>query len=163
MTLWACMIITLPTMLWLVFNLMTLQYFKHRSQRLHFMTFWILHQLLQFCSVSPSLLFLNLSFGKFLAWSFCSSISVWSVCVQLFVTSINCSQPGSSLHGIFPARILDWVAFPTPRNLPDPGIQPLSFVSFALAVDSLPLKPEVLFILLTMVLISSVSFFFFLS
>ena len=26
----------------------------------------------------------------------------------------DCSPPGSSVHGIFPAKILEWVAFPPP-------------------------------------------------
>ena len=37
-----------------------------------------------------------------------------------------CRLPGSSVHGIFPARILEWVAFPSPAYLPDPGIEPVS-------------------------------------
>ena len=28
----------------------------------------------------------------------------------------------SSVHGIFQARTLEWFAFPTPGDLPDPGI-----------------------------------------
>ena len=31
-------------------------------------------------------------------------------CVQLFVTRWNCSLPGSAVHGILQARILEWVA-----------------------------------------------------
>ena len=46
---------------------------------------------------------------------------------------INCSLPGSSVHGIFPARILELLPFPIPGNLPDPGIEPASPVSPALA------------------------------
>ena len=35
--------------------------------------------------------------------------------------------PGYSVHGIFQARILEWVAiFPSPEDLPDPGIKPVS-------------------------------------
>ena len=34
--------------------------------------------------------------------------------VWLFVTLRDCSLPGSSVHGIFQARILEWVAFPSP-------------------------------------------------
>ena len=37
----------------------------------------------------------------------------------------------------FQARILKWVAIPSPGDLPDPGIEP---VSPALQVDSLPLR-----------------------
>ena len=35
-----------------------------------------------------------------------------------------CSLPGSSVHGIFRARVLDGGA--TPEDLPDPGIEPVS-------------------------------------
>ena len=34
--------------------------------------------------------------------------------------------PGSSVHGIPQARILEWVPFPFPGDLPDPGIKPRS-------------------------------------
>ena len=36
---------------------------------------------------------------------------------------MDCSPPGSSVHGISQAGIPDWVAFPSPGDLPDPGIQ----------------------------------------
>ena len=41
---------------------------------------------------------------------------------------IDCSPPGSSVHGIFQARILEGVPFPTAGDLPHPGIEPTSFV-----------------------------------
>ena len=50
---------------------------------------------------------------------------------------MDCSPPGSSIHGILQARILE--SFPSPGDLPDPGIQPRSP---ALQVDSLPAKPQ---------------------
>ena len=37
---------------------------------------------------------------------------------------MDCSPPGSSLHGISRARILDWVAI-SPGDVPDPGIIPI--------------------------------------
>ena len=43
------------------------------------------------------------------------------------------SPPGSSVHGILQARILVWVAMPSSRDLPDPGIEPTSLTSPALA------------------------------
>ena len=46
---------------------------------------------------------------------------------------MDCSLPGSSVNGISQARILEWVAFPSPGDLPDPGIE---LVSPALQVDS---------------------------
>ena len=46
---------------------------------------------------------------------------------------MDCSSPGSSVHGILQARILEWVAVPSSRgNLPDPGIEPVSLTSPAL-------------------------------
>ena len=48
---------------------------------------------------------------------------------------------GSSVHEIFQARILEWVAFPLPGDLPDPGIEPVSHASPALQADSLSLVP----------------------
>ena len=48
---------------------------------------------------------------------------------------MDCSLPGSSVHGISQARILKWVPFPSPWDLPNPGIKP---GSPALQADSLP-------------------------
>ena len=43
---------------------------------------------------------------------------------------MDCSPPGSSVHGISQARILEWVAISsTPGDLPDPGIEPASLTS----------------------------------
>ena len=39
---------------------------------------------------------------------------------------MDCNLQGSSIHGIFQARVLEWVAFPSPGDLPDPGIEPRS-------------------------------------
>ena len=38
--------------------------------------------------------------------------------------SMGCSLPGSSAHGILQAKILEWVAIPFSRDLPNPGIEP---------------------------------------
>ena len=35
---------------------------------------------------------------------------------------MDCSPPGSSVRGIFQARILEWFAFLSPRDLPDQGL-----------------------------------------
>ena len=48
------------------------------------------------------------------------------------------SLPGSSVHGIIQARILEWVAISSLGDLPDPGIKP-EFP--ALQADSLPSEP----------------------
>ena len=51
----------------------------------------------------------------------------------------DCNPPGSSVHGIYQARILEWVAIPSPGDPPDPGIESMSP---ALQVDSLPLSHQ---------------------
>ena len=51
---------------------------------------------------------------------------------------MDCSPPGSSVHGILQARLLSRKPFPSPGDLPDPGIEPSSL---ALQVDSLPSEP----------------------
>ena len=48
---------------------------------------------------------------------------------------MDCSLPGSSVHEILQARILEWIAMPSSRGPPDPGIEP-RFP--ALQLDSLP-------------------------
>ena len=54
---------------------------------------------------------------------------------------MDCCPPGSSVHGYLQARILEWVAMPSSRDLPHPEIKPLSLKSPALQVNSLPLVP----------------------
>ena len=51
---------------------------------------------------------------------------------------MDCSPPGSSVHGIFQARVLEWVAISFSRDLPDPGIEPRSP---ALQADALLSEP----------------------
>ena len=49
---------------------------------------------------------------------------------------MDCSLPSSSVHGIFQAKILEWIAilpFPTPGDLPNQGIEPESLAFPALA------------------------------
>ena len=53
---------------------------------------------------------------------------------------LDCSPPGSSVHGILQARILEWVAIPFSRDLPYPEIEPESIASPSLEAGSLPLS-----------------------
>ena len=39
---------------------------------------------------------------------------------------MDCSLPGSSVHGILQARILEWIAISYAGNIPDPEIDPVS-------------------------------------
>ena len=56
-----------------------------------------------------------------------------------------CDPMDYTVHGILQARILEWVASPSPGDLPNPGIEPRSP---ALQADSLPAespgKPRIL-------------------
>ena len=53
---------------------------------------------------------------------------------------LDCSPPGSSVYGILQARLLEWVAMSSSRDLSDPEIEPESSAIPALQVDSLPLN-----------------------
>ena len=53
--------------------------------------------------------------------------------------SMNCSPPGSSVHGILQARILEWVVMPFSRGSSQPRFEPRSP---SLQADSLPTEPS---------------------
>ena len=59
--------------------------------------------------------------------------------VWLFCDPMDCRPPGSSVHGISQARILEWVAISFSRGSSGPGI---GLVSPALAGRSLPLRHQ---------------------
>ena len=53
---------------------------------------------------------------------------------------MDCSPPGSSVHGILQARTMEWVAISFSRgSFPHPEIEPRSIVLLA---DSLPSEPS---------------------
>ena len=56
---------------------------------------------------------------------------------QILSDPMYCSPPGSSVHGILQARILEWFAMPPPEDISDLGIEPASFMSPALAGEFL--------------------------
>ena len=55
-----------------------------------------------------------------------------------FCDPTDCSLPAYSVHGIFQARILEWVAIPSPKYLPDIGVNLHLLHGQA---DSLPSEP----------------------
>ena len=61
--------------------------------------------------------------------------------VRLFATPGGLYPSGSSVHEMSQARILEWVLFPSPGDLPNPEIELMSPVSLVLQVDPLPTKP----------------------
>ena len=73
-----------------------------------------------------------------------NNLMVWYVCAQSCPTlydPMSCSLPGSSIHGIFQARILEWIAISNPGDLPDTGIETVSPLSPVLASRFLTTKP----------------------
>ena len=77
------------------------------------------------------LLFVGRLFNYWFNLRFCAKL-LQSFCPTLFDPK-DCSSPGSSVHEILQARILECVPCPPPGNLPNPGIQPSSLMSPALA------------------------------
>ena len=67
----------------------------------------------------------------------CVCVLVGQLCPTL-CDPVDCSPPGSSVRGILQARILEWVAIPSPGGLPDSGIEPWS----ASQADSFPSEPR---------------------
>ena len=53
---------------------------------------------------------------------------------------MDCSLPGSSIHGILQERILRWLPCSAPGDLPHPGIKLTSLAVPALQADSLLLS-----------------------
>ena len=74
-----------------------------------------------------------------LADSACMHAKSLQSCPTLYDPMVY-SPPGSSVHGILQARILEWVATPSSRGSSRPRDQPESPVSFALQVHHLPLS-----------------------
>ena len=62
-----------------------------------------------------------------------SEVKVTQLCPAL------CDHMDYTVQGILQARILEWVAFPFPGDLPNPGIEPGSPI---LQADSLPAEPQ---------------------
>ena len=53
--------------------------------------------------------------------------------------SMDCIPPGSSVHRLLQTKYQSGLSFPSPGDLPDPGIKPWSP---ALQADSLPFEPR---------------------
>ena len=63
-----------------------------------------------------------------MAYFYCHHIFIVILCVGVFITHlcpplcdpVDCGPPGSSVHGIFQARILEWVAISPSRGSSQP-------------------------------------------
>ena len=61
----------------------------------------------------------------------CMRVKLLQSCSTLW-DPMDCSPPGFSVHGVLQAKLLE-MPFPPPRDLPDPGIEPVSLGCPALA------------------------------
>ena len=75
---------------------------------------------------------INLAKHKLPTWTCtctwdCGSVVVWLLSyVWPFYNPMHCSPPGSSLHGILRQEYWSGLPFPSPGELPDPGIKTAS-------------------------------------
>ena len=60
---------------------------------------------------------------------------------QTLCNLVDCSPPGSPVHGILQKEYWNGLPFPSPGDFPDPGIKPASLMSPAVAGRFLPLGP----------------------
>ena len=84
--------------------------------------------------------FWNGGFFTFGVWGPCVPAQSLRSCVTL-CDPRDCSPPGSSVHGILQARILQWVAMPSSRGSSWPRDWSHVSASPALQVDILPTEP----------------------
>ena len=69
----------------------------------------------------------------------CMHAKSFQLCLTL-CDPLDCSPLGSSLHEFFRQECWSGLSCPSPEDLPNPGIEPMSPVAPALQVDSLPLS-----------------------
>ena len=74
-------------------------------------------------------------------WNICARPESLQLCLTL-CDPLDCSPPGSSVHGILQARILEWVAMPSSRGSSQTKDQTCaSLCLLHWQMDSLPLVP----------------------
>ena len=70
------------------------------------------------------------SMGHLDSWQLALSRACHAQSHPILCDPMDCSPPGSSsVHGILQARILEWLPFPTPGDLPTRGTEPVSLLS----------------------------------
>ena len=91
------------------------------------------------CPLSSMLIILSLALVIYI---FFAMVVVQSLNLVCSCDPMDCSLPGSSIHGIFQVRILEWVAMPSSRGSSQPKDQTMS-TTFNLnwQAGSLPLAP----------------------
>ena len=95
------------------------------------------------CSVRTLLLICRDQGGMDALVKYSNTVLCMCMCAQLLESCPTLCNPVdwtiatppqvSSVHGILQTRILEWAAMPSSRDLPNPGIKPMSLTSPALA------------------------------
>ena len=117
------------------------KFFKEGLQIIYFIS--LAHPVIASCSLHTSVFT-----GTYMEYSRITSFSFWNSAVVVVSRSVlsdscnptDCSLPGSSVHGVLQARILEWVAVSSSRGSSWP--RDWTQVSFCLLhwqADSLPL------------------------
>ena len=99
----------------------------------------------QLCSLLPTteLTSINSLYSTEPQLLFCKGELVTQLCPTLG-DSMDCSPPGSSAHGIFQARILEWVAISVSRGSSlTQGLNPVSSLQAYILASESPGKPFV--------------------
>ena len=86
-------------------------WYSHRFN--NFPQFFLIHAIKGFSIVNEAEV--DLTTNPDVIWILQSKVKVAQSCPTL-CDPMDCSLPGSSLHGILQARILDWVAVPFSRE-----------------------------------------------
>ena len=76
--------------------------------------------------ISPSLFLVMIILSQIEPYTHFHSPPSMCVCAQWLCDPVGYSPLGSSFHGISQARILEGLPFPSPGDLPHPGIEPVS-------------------------------------
>ena len=72
----------------------------------------------------------------------CMHVAKWLQLCLTLCDPMDYSLPGSSVHGLSSKNTKSDFPFPPPDYLPDPGLEPMSPVSPALAGGFFPAKPR---------------------
>ena len=103
----------------------------------------------EFSNCEPAKYMLISTIFEYFCFAFFFSLQIFKVkmffktCAQLCLTHCDlkdCSPPGSSVHGIFQARVLEWVAISSSRGSSWPRIEPYVLHLLHWQVGSLPLN-----------------------
>ena len=87
--------------------------------------------------------FLTAEFWKFFVYSVCCCCCWIAKSYPTLWDPMDCSPPGSSVHGILQAITLEWVAMSSSEDLPNPGAKPAGDpAAVALEAESLPLSRQ---------------------